>query len=146
MIKGNGGKKHLEHICNATDIPAAYILIEGNGVSKHTIHICNAADIPTADILIEASLAKKHPKHIGNVAGAASGSNGVVRFDLVNRPFGIFNTTYCADIANCGIGTANSYAIAMEEKGFSWAWGIWVCCLSTASTAAVIVTGTMRKA
>ena len=143
MIEVAGGIKHENHIRNAADIPAPYILIEGSGVIKHVAHIRNAADIPAAYILIEASFAIKHVAHICNAAGAASGGEVVVILDLGSRPFGIFNITYCAFIAKRGIGTANSYAIAMEEEGFSW--GIWVCwIISIASSTSIIIAGAMR--
>ena len=117
LIESGGVTKHEEHIGNAADIPAADILIEGIGVEKHLQHIRNAADIPAADILIEASFVLKHLFHIGNAAG--TGRGGVVHSNSVSRPFGIFNAIYCATIANCGIRTANSSSIAMEEKWFS---------------------------
>ena len=141
LIEGTGGKKHETHIRNAADIPAAYILSETSGADKHAGHIGNVADIPAAYILIEANSAIKHAAHICNAAGAGRG--GVGHGNIVFRPFGIFNTTYCAFIAKRGIGTANSYAIAMEEEGFSR--GIWVCwIISIASSTSIIIAGAMR--
>ena len=116
LIEGNGAKKHALHILNAADIPVADILIEGIGTIKHEIHILNAAGIPTADILIEGSSARKHAVHNHNAAGAASSGEAIVRHDLGSRPFGIFGSTHCTCIANCGIGTENGHPIAMEGK------------------------------
>ena len=119
LIEGSGIIKHASHIRNTTDIPVADILIEGVGAIKHVGHIRNAVDIPTAYIPIEAILTMKQVAHIGNAAGAASSDEAIVCLDLGSRPFGIFSTIYCAGIAICGIGTANSYAIAIKKKGGS---------------------------
>ena len=114
MIEGSSANKHTDHIHNAANIPAAYILIEGSSVSKHRDHNHNAANIPAAYILIEGRSVLKHDVHIGNAAGAAS--SGVAHGNIIFRPFGIFGSTYCTCIANGGIGTENGYAIAMEGK------------------------------
>ena len=114
--RGAGGKIRWQgaYICYA---PAGEVLIEGFSKLKHLIHTSNATDIPAADIPIEATLSLKQAVHIANAAG--TGGSGVAHGNIAFRPFGIFNTIYCAAIANCGIRTANSSTIAMEEKGFS---------------------------
>ena len=116
LIEGGSIPKHAVHSCNATDIPAAYILIEGGRAAKHFSHICNAADIPAAYILIEGEIILKHFVHTANAAGAGRGGDGEVRSDLGKRPFGIFGSTHCTLIANGGIGTENGHPIAMEGK------------------------------
>ena len=139
MIEGKSTSKHATHIRNAADIPAAYILIEGSSVNKQATHIRNAADIPVAYILIEGSSVNKQATYIGNAAGAASGGEAIVRPNIGGRPFGIFNTTYHADIANLVIGTENSHAIRMEGKN-PFAYSIYQIVLRVTASATLYIT------